>query len=60
MNLNGTKTAKTIYHQAGSGEKHVLFYPTSPNPSLNSEERKNWNQDISSTQNVSVKTSSSK
>lgn len=58
MNLNGTKTAKTIYHS--SGEKHVLFYPTSPNPSLGSEERKNWNRDISSTQNVSVKAASSK
>lgn len=51
--LNGAGRTKSIYQQASTGEKHVLFYPTSPAPSVNSEERKSWCQASSS--NVSLK-----
>nr|CAI5842800.1 unnamed protein product [Callosobruchus analis] len=40
--MNGSTTRiKSIYQQASTGEKHVLFYPTStPTPTSSTEERK--------------------
>lgn len=49
--LTGTGRAQSIYQQPSTGEKHVLFYPTSPAPSLNSDERRSWSQASSSAVN---------
>ncbi|XP_066140703.1 delta-sarcoglycan isoform X1 [Euwallacea fornicatus] len=50
--LNGAKTTRSVYQQPGTGEKHVLFYPTSPNPSISSDDKRHWNQDSSSPNNI--------
>ncbi|KAK9708688.1 hypothetical protein QE152_g27055 [Popillia japonica] len=50
--LNGVGRAQTVYQQASTGEKHVLFHPTSPAPSVNSEERRSWSQASSSFANA--------
>lgn len=53
--LNGARTTRSVYQQSGTGEKHVLFYATSPNPSVASDERKNWVHDGTSTNIVSTR-----
>lgn len=52
--LNGVGRAQSVYQQASTGEKHVLFYPTSPAPSANSDEHRSWSQASSSAQNTYV------
>lgn len=52
--LNGVGRAQSVYQQPSTGEKHVLFYPTSPAPSVNSEERRSWSQASSSFANTHV------
>lgn len=44
-----------IYQRPATGEKHVLFYPTTTAPAASSEERRSWPQESTSTsqQNVS-------
>ncbi|KYB27911.1 gamma-sarcoglycan isoform X1 [Tribolium castaneum] len=46
LHLNGV--GRTQIYQPSTGEKHVLFYPTSPAPSVNSDERRSWSQASSS------------
>jgi hypothetical protein len=53
LHLNGVGRTQ-IYQQPSTGEKHVLFYPTSPAPSVNSEERRSWSQASSSVANTQV------
>ncbi|KAK9870948.1 hypothetical protein WA026_009908 [Henosepilachna vigintioctopunctata] len=53
MFLNGGGRTQSIYQQPSTGEKHVLFYPTSPAPSATSDEKRSWTQG-SSGQNVQV------
>ncbi|XP_050299274.1 delta-sarcoglycan [Anthonomus grandis grandis] len=53
LNKSGT-TKKSVYQQQATGEKHVLFYPTSPNPSVASADRKNWCQASSSLNNIAA------
>ncbi|VEN34168.1 unnamed protein product, partial [Callosobruchus maculatus] len=45
--MNGSTTRiKSIYQQASTGEKHVLFYPTStPTPTSSTEDRKSRQDD---------------
>lgn len=52
LHLNGVGRTQ-IYQQPSTGEKHVLFYPTSPAPSINSEERRSWSQASSAANHVS-------
>lgn len=52
--LNGGGRTQSVYQQQSTGEKHVLFYPTSPAPSANSEERRSWSQASSSLPNAHV------
>ncbi|KAF5302001.1 hypothetical protein FQR65_LT08666 [Abscondita terminalis] len=50
--LTGAGRTQSVYQQPSTGEKHVLFYPTSPAPSANSEERRSWSQASSSAANL--------
>lgn len=44
-----------VYQRPSTGEKHVLFYPTTTASTASSEERRSWPQESTSTsqQNVS-------
>lgn len=53
----GGKTRAQSVYQPSSGEKHVLFYPTSsPVPSAGSDEPRSWSQGSSSCANNTTST----
>lgn len=49
--FNSKSRAQSVY-QPASGEKHVLFYPTSPAPSVASDEHRSWSSTSYATSNV--------
>lgn len=49
--FGGKSRAQSVY-QPASGEKHVLFYPTSPAPSAASDEHRSWSSTSYATSTV--------